>query len=242
MLLPHEIAHQWWGNLVMPANYRSGWIVEALANFAAWQLFEKNRGSQLAAQLLTFYSRELTKRDERNQTVDSAGPLELGIRLRLANNPETWRIIIYDKGTWVIRMLQQRLGEARFEQLLSTLARSYRDKPLSNEAFRTEAARLLPKADPDPTLELFFDTWVYGVGIPRLALTRNPQNAAEYSLQVDETDKDFVVDVPLLVSRPGQAVAVQWVRASGERTTFSVSGPRGAKVSLPKPTEFLYAP
>ncbi len=37
LLLPHELAHQWWGNVVIPADYRSNWIVEAMSNYAALQ-------------------------------------------------------------------------------------------------------------------------------------------------------------------------------------------------------------
>ena len=40
MLLPHETAHQWWGNVVTPEDYRTDWLMEAMANYSAVQVLE----------------------------------------------------------------------------------------------------------------------------------------------------------------------------------------------------------
>jgi aminopeptidase N len=38
----HEVAHQWWGNIVSPATYHHDWLMEALANYSAL-LYERER-------------------------------------------------------------------------------------------------------------------------------------------------------------------------------------------------------
>ncbi len=35
LLEDHETAHQWWGNLVVPAGYQDEWLIESLANYSA---------------------------------------------------------------------------------------------------------------------------------------------------------------------------------------------------------------
>ena len=41
--LPHEAAHQWWGDLVTWSSYRDQWFSEGLANYCALMMLqEKN--------------------------------------------------------------------------------------------------------------------------------------------------------------------------------------------------------
>jgi Peptidase family M1 domain len=251
ILLPHEIAHQWWGNLVVPSDYRSGWLAEALANYSAWQLFQKEHGLSKAAKILNLYTTELKSATRNEKPVEGIGPLDLGMRLRLSYDPEVWRIITYDKGTWVIRMLQQRLGEDSFQKLLRALAAEYTSQTLSNEEFRKAALRFLPKDDPDPSLEMFFDNWVYSTGIPRLALTRDPSqgpnrsqgSGTSYTLTVSGVPAEYTVDVPVTIQAPGKPPKRKWVRAATGATSFVIpSSTAAARVSLPAPAEFLYFP
>ena len=45
-LLPfHEIAHQWWGNVVGTAGYRDTWIQEATANYLSLMYAENRKPS-----------------------------------------------------------------------------------------------------------------------------------------------------------------------------------------------------
>lgn len=239
ILLPHEIAHQWWGNLVLAADYRSNWLMEALANYAAVELFERQRGRAALEELLKFYVKELSTAGKSGKPVESEGPLNLGLRLR-GSDFNAWRVITYDKGTWVIRMLAQRMGQQRFSEFLRALARDGAGKGLSNEAFRREAARFLPEGDPDPGLEYFFDAWVYGTGIPRLSLQHVRGN--QYVLHQSGVDREFSVDVPMQLRTRDGADKVLWVRSSAEGTPFTVPGPASSEVLLPLLSDFLYSP
>jgi hypothetical protein len=238
ILLAHEIAHQWWGNLVLPSDYRSGWIVEALANYAAWELFEKQRGVQPARTMLEYYSAELRQPGKGGTDREEKGPIDLGVRLK-TTDPEAWRVITYDKGTWIIRMLRSRLGDPPFKQFEKTLAKEFNGRSLSNESLRATAARFLTKSDPDPSLDTFFDAWVYSTGIPHLSLKSDKGGAGEYQLVMTGVGRDFAVDVPLQVQLPGTAPVVKWVRAGSEPAAFTA--PPKAMVSLPAPSDFLYS-
>jgi hypothetical protein len=242
ILLSHEIAHQWWGNLVVPSDYRSGWLAEALSNYAAWELFAAQRGLRQAGEVLNHFTAELKSATRNGAPVEAAGPLDLGVRLREADDAEVWRVITYDKGTWVIRMLEQRMGEQQFQLFLRTLVSEYGARTLSNEEFRKTATRFLAKGDPDPTLELFFDTWVYGTGIPRLTLARDHAAGNDYTLTVNGMPAEYTVDVPVSVQIPGKPPARKWVRAGTGPTSFVVAAPLSARVSLPTGLEFLYFP
>jgi hypothetical protein len=238
LMLPHEIAHQWWGNLVVANDYRSGWLTEALANYAAYVAYMERKGAAAGNELLAFYRGELETAAADGKPIESDGPLNEGIRLR-AINANAWRVITYDKGTWVIRMLAQRMGgHDRFVAFERALIKATKDQGLSTETFRKVAAGFIPSGNPDPTLEYFFESWVYGIGVPRLTLHRS--GAHEYVLRQSGVDQDFSVDVPIRIERPGRAAAVQWVRSGSEGTPFTVRGIGPVQVSLPAQSDFLY--
>ena len=238
LLLAHEVAHQWWGNLVIPANYRSDWLMEALANYSALQLVERRKGHAEFQQAMLHFTAELTARDGSGKRVDSTGPVDLGVRLLESTNADAWRVITYDKGTWVMRMLCLRMGTDAFSKFLKQVVADYADKRLSNEDFRKLASRFMPAGDPDHTLEFFFDAWVYGSGIPTLALKPAKPRDGEYTLEQTDVGPGFTADVPVTIEMPGKPAVVKWIRSSSDGTSFRV--PRGAKVSLPAPEDFLY--
>ncbi len=227
-ILPvHEVAHQWWGNLVTTGSYRDDWIMEALANYSAWLVLEKKRGPRALDDQLALSLTSLRIQRE-GASVESAGPLTWGIRLQSLSPPDPWRPIIYDKGAWVIHMLRRRLGDAPFMQMLAAITSRYSYKPLSTEQFREIAAEFSPKGLPDPHLENFFDNWVYGTGIPQLNIstsTRGKAPALDLKVTVSQTGvpDDFSIDVPVEIRFPGQAKPItKWVRTGPDPAILSV--------------------
>ena len=234
LLLPHEIAHQWWGNLITSATYRSGWLVEALANYSALQYLENAKGSASANTILAQYRNELLA-GPAGQELETTGPLDWGSRLLSSKNPEAWHSIVYGKGAWVLHMLRQRLGERGFAEFQQQLLIRFQQRPFTNDDVRAVAAKLIPAGvglERDPGLHQFFDSWIYNVGIPRLQLRREGR---DWVLDMTEVDDAFTVDVPV---QCGQGLLL--VRAAkGENFLPRASG-RTATCALPSPSIFLY--
>jgi hypothetical protein len=240
ILLAHEVAHQWWGNMVASAGYRSDWIQESLANYAALEMLERRKGEEAMNQVMALYRRELTSVMKNGQRVDSAGPLELGQRLNEMGGPEAWRIITYEKGSWVMHMLRQRMGREAFEEMMRRLIRDFADRPLSNEEFQKMASEYVPAGQPDRSLDLFFDTWVYGTGIPTLRLRAPGNGHKDYTLTQTGVSDDFTVDVPLVqVGQQGKR-QLKWVRSAAEEVPVESPSTKASALQLPRPEDFLY--
>lgn len=221
LLHSHETAHQWWGNLVTSASYRDDWLMEALANYSAMMVLEKRKGRRALDAVLDEYSNNILP-------VDSAGPIVWGTRLISSQSPGAWRVITYEKGSWIMHMLRSRLGDDAFLKMLGELARSKRFQPVSTEEFRTLAAGFLPKGADDPKLEIFFDQWVYGTGIPSLKLQYTVQGKApalKLRGKVTQSDagEEFTALVPVEVQLPGRRTVTEWVRTSSETTEFEIA-------------------
>jgi hypothetical protein len=236
MLLAHEVAHQWWGNIVIPADYRTGWLVEAMANYSALQFLEKQAGRAAADAVLDRYRGELTE-EKNGKLVDAAGPVDFGQRLIEAASPDIWRAIIYEKGTWILRMLEQRMGEDGFNKMQVRLLEEFAAKPVTNEEFRKVASEFIPAGQPDRTLATFFDTWVYGTGIPKLTLTQAGRAA---TLDVSQVDEDFIADVPLRCSS-GASKSTTWMRVSSGANNLELPKASGS-CELPGADTYLFSP
>ncbi len=237
MLLPHEVAHQWWGNIVGASDYRADWLMEAMANYSALEFLERHKGRAAVNDVLTTYRDDLTK-EEHGKPVESAGPVDFGIRLQQTVSLSTWHTIVYEKGTWILHMLRERLGEESFGKLQLRLLHDFAAKPISNEAFRQAAGEFVPAGQSDKNLALFFETWVYGTGIPRLALKKSGRDV---TLDVSGVDEDFTTDVPLRCISRGGAEKVRWIRASSGSNDVERLSSAGS-CELPSSNEFLYVP
>ena len=233
----HETAHQWWGNVVGATSYRDNWLMEALANYSALLYLEKRDGRGALDAALDEYRQDLLRKDTDGQTAESAGPIVLGSRLESSHSPAAWNSITYGKGSWILHMLRARIGDERFVAMLAELRKRYEWKTISTEQFRQLAAEFLPPGSSDPKLEVFFEQWVYGTGIPALTLSysvhgRTP--AVKLTGKVSQTgvDSEFSVQVPVEIQSSGGR-QVRVVRTSGSPVEFTVALKQApAKVAL----------
>jgi hypothetical protein len=228
ILQAHETAHQWWGNLVISAGYRDDWVQEALANYSALMLMEKKKGAKALEFAMDEYRTELKKKVG-DGTIEATGPITWGVRLRSDAGIDPWRVITYDKGSWIIHMLRRRMGDAQFLKMLAETRKRYAYKTLTTEQFRELAAEFTPPGSPDRTLESFFSNWVYSTGIPTLEVKAAVKGRApdvQLSVTVTQTDvgEEFSVDVPVEIRVPNQTKPiVKWVHTGPEPAGFTVA-------------------
>jgi hypothetical protein len=175
----HEVAHQWWGNVVGWSSYRDQWIDEAISNYLAL-LFADTRGNpeHTLRVWLSRYRRLLTEKSPNaDEPAADIGALTLGLRLNSSKSPTAYEHIVYSKGSWVIHMLREMLRQPgskqpdeRFTALLGKLVTKYAYRALSTDDLQREVESV---ATPSMALEggrsmdWFFDEWIRGTGIPR---------------------------------------------------------------------------
>ena len=235
MLLPHEIAHQWWGNLVVPADYRTDWLAEAMASYSALQYLGAHYGEEVVHSTLKQYREDLLRIKE-GKPVDEEGPVDFGTRLIDSVGGSAWHTITYEKGAWILQMLHRRLGDERFREMQRALIRQFETRPVTNEDLRRTVASYVPVDQPDRDLSLFFETWVYNTGVPSLTLRHGPDG---WNLVVTHVDESFVADVPLSCQGKGKTAEIVWIRASAGANPLTKVG-KSAVCALPGESQFLY--
>jgi hypothetical protein len=225
-LRAHEVAHQWWGNIVTTGAYRDEWLMEALANYSALLFLETRGGTKLTDSLLDQYRRMRLTKGPDGETAESEGPVVQGRRLETSNNPNAWNAVAYGKGAWILHMLRHRMGDDQFMKMLAELRRRYEWKSIDTEQFRLLCAEFLPARSPDPKLESFFDQWVYGTGIPTLKLTSSVKGKAGAwkltgTISQSDVPDDFSITIPVEI-QTGRGKVVRELQTGADPVTFSV--------------------
>ncbi|HEY6352298.1 MAG TPA: M1 family aminopeptidase, partial [Candidatus Angelobacter sp.] len=178
LMLIHEIAHQWWGDAVEWESYRDEWIVEALANYCAAMMLEREDPSKMKL-VLDHYRKQLL-RQTANGMLGDAGPVTLGTRLTSSKFPDAYEIVLYGRGTWLCHMLRSMLRLAGgkhddalfFAALKNALAMSPNGK-ISTLDLQRAFEQVLPPAlfyEGQKSLDWFFDSWINGSSIPQFSL------------------------------------------------------------------------
>ena len=135
LIAAHEVAHQWWGNVVTVDTYQDEWLMEALSSYSALLWLEKKKGSKALDSVLDDYRDHLLAKDPEGRTVESAGPITWGPRIESAGIRDAWRSITYEKGAWIFHMLRKRMGDDRFLKMLGEMRKRYEFRAISTEQF-----------------------------------------------------------------------------------------------------------
>ena len=180
----HEVAHQWWGAGADWESYRDQWMTEGFANYSAalyalaglgeedqfrdmldaWRLDalgEVNVGQGFGKRY--GFRPAVIRESDGNES----GALVVGFRLRTTDTPFDYRLIVYEKGAFILHMLRMLLmdldtgDDDRFRDLMRGFMRDHVGKVASTRSF--EAA--VTEAFGQP-MDWFFDQWVYGVDVP----------------------------------------------------------------------------
>ena len=149
-LIPHELAHQWFGNLVTAENWANYWLHEGLAQFMPGQYWGAKQGRHAEEDFYLEEYRQYLARDARRRT-----PLA-------AYNSS----VVYPKGALVMQMLKQHLGPERFWAAIRRF--------LTRHAYGAATSDDLRQAVLDATgesLPWFWSQWIYQAGHPEFQVS-----------------------------------------------------------------------
>jgi puromycin-sensitive aminopeptidase len=158
-VVTHELAHQWFGNLVTMTWWDDLWLNEAFATWIAflvvddwkpdwrvWLEFDHGKASALALDALR-----------------STHPVHAPVRT-VAEAAEAFDLITYQKGGAVLRMLEGYLGRETFRDGI----RRYMRRHARGNAVAADLWRALGDSSGEPVLELA-EAWIDSPGFPMVS-------------------------------------------------------------------------
>jgi hypothetical protein len=223
----HEVAHQWWGNVVGWSSYRDQWIAEALSSYLSVLFADSQKEPDRRLRVwLDRYRKRLLEKGEADIAPADIGAMTLGNRLDSSKMSNGFEVVVYGKGSWIFHMIREMLREpkskdpnARFVAFLLALQKEYAYRALSTEDLQRELEAVMTPSmaiEGRRSMEWFFADWVRGAGIPHYKL--------EYSTK--RSEKGVVVRGKLLQSGvPNSFVApVPIYTASGDYLGRVIAG------------------
>jgi hypothetical protein len=261
IVIGHETAHQWWGDLVLWNDYRDQWLAEAVANYSSLMLIEAQDPGKFRG-LMERYRDNLLETNQDGIPLMQDGAVSLGTRLSCSQFPNGYEAISYGRGTWLLHMLRFMLRDAEsqpatgpsdavdepFVRVLHRLRDQYEGKAITTRQF----LRLFEEELPRPlwyegrrSLDWFYQGWVEGTSLPQYELKNvkyaDSPDSTEVSgilLQKDAPD-ELVTPVPIYALQEGTTVRLQRVFADGPETAFHVRAPRGTRRVVVDPEQTL---
>ncbi len=161
----HELAHEWWGNLVTNTDWKDLWIHEGFGTYMQVLYAEELRGDNGALQYLSAVRPMIRNRaavaPRESMAVDAMGDRD-----------------VYFKGGWILHTLRYLIGDEAFFESLRRMAyptvelESVTDGSQCRFA-STEDFRRIVEQRSGRDLAWFFDVYVRQPELPELAVTRD---------------------------------------------------------------------
>ncbi|MDZ7962772.1 MAG: M1 family metallopeptidase [Aulosira sp. DedQUE10] len=153
-LVVHELAHQWFGDLLVIKHWSHAWIKEGMASYSEVMWTEQEYSSQEAA-----YYRLL---EARSYFIEDSGRYRRPMVTHVYREAiELYDRHIYEKGSCVYHMIRAELGEELFWQAIHTFVQDNAHKTVET----VDLLRAIEKAT-GRNLTFLFDQYVYRGGHP----------------------------------------------------------------------------
>jgi len=225
-VIAHELAHMWFGDLVTMGWWEGIWLNEAFATFMEMLTTDAYRPDWQRwvefgiARSMAFDTDSLT----------TTRPIEYEV-VTASDAEGMFDVLTYEKGSSVVRMLQQYLGEARFQAGI----RRYLSTHAYANTVTTDLWDAIEAATGEPVRRTM-DTWIHRPGHPVVSVERDGDRALvlrqrRFTLAADPAagvtvphEDDRAVPVVLRLGRGGERTVTR-VLLDGPEQRVDLDGP-----------------
>ena len=158
-LTSHELAHQWFGDLITCSDWGDAWLNESFATFFQMSYTEHLNGEEA-------YQREVE--NNTNSYLRGAARAKHALSTNLYRGPDDMfdSSHTYAKGGVILHMLRRQLGDKAFYKGLGSYLKKNAYQPVDTSDLESALSSYTHK-----DLKPFFDQWVRKPGHPVLNLT-----------------------------------------------------------------------
>lgn len=216
--IAHEIAHQWWGDLITLRTWSETWLNESFGTYSDYLYTRFDKGEDEGALALlgkkNSYLREAHEKYIR--------PIVFN---RYEHPGQNFDRHTYPKGACVLHMLRFILGHKPFFRTLRHFLHKHEFQPVD-----THDLMIAVKESTGQNLDWFFEQFVYKPGHPEFDVSYEwNEPAKKVRLKITQT-QDFSLGIPVykipviigIITSKGKAVEKVWIKREEEVFEFSV--------------------
>jgi len=193
-VISHEIAHQWFGNLVTMKWWNDLWLNESFATFMATKIVDKFYPEW------DYWDQFLDDAMSTAMSLDSlksSHPIDVKV-----NHPSEIRSIFdsisYDKGGCILRMLEHFVGKKNFQNGL----KKYLKKHQYSNAQGSDLWNAIGDVSKQPVAKMM-KTWINQIGFPLVSVTRKNSTLllkqSRFLLEETKSSKSGTWSIPLII-------------------------------------------
>ena len=232
-LIAHEIAHQWFGNSASESDWQHVWLSEGFATYFSRLYTEFANGQRMMDSLLKV---------DRNKVIDFYKTTPMPIvytelpkdLLKILN----WNS--YEKGSWVLHMLRNEIGDDAFWRGIRKYYRTYQ----YSNAQTSDFIEIMEETS-GQNLNTFFKQWLFTAGHPVLEVTwKYDSKAKTLNLVINQTQSgqpfDFTLELGIYTSNSVHpTIAKLKINKGTTNLTFPV-GTKPTRIELDPNTNLLF--
>jgi len=211
-VIVHELAHQWWGDLITCKNFHHVWLNEGFATYSEALWYESLNGPGTASYYQMTVNHFLGEgtvyvEDPQNDKIFDAG-------------------LSYNKGSWILHMLRGVVGDDIFFEILKTY---YSSEKHQYGTATTEEFRIICEQVSGINLEKFFHQWIYEEYYPNYVIDwswAELDENYEVQLQIQQEQENHVFWMPIEVTvttNEGEFNFVVWDSLESQSFQFEMS-------------------
>jgi aminopeptidase N len=177
-LVAHELAHQWWGDLLTCKNWSNTWLNEGFATYFEALFTEHDRGIDEFRYEMLGNARAYLKEDHEKYRRPIVSP-------KYDDTSDMFDCHSYQKGSLVLHMLRWVLGEESWWKSIKHYAQKHQ-----RQIVETSDLRVAIEEATGIHLDWFFNQWVHKGGHPEFDLSWDYDESAKMiSLKVKQNQK-----------------------------------------------------
>jgi aminopeptidase N len=182
-IVAHELAHQWWGDMITCRDWSHTWLNEGFASYAEALWDEHSRGRD-------DYAYNMDRKASRAIRAGKERPV---LDRRYTNPQSMFDDRSYPKGAWIVHMLRNRLGDEAFWKGIQRYATENQFRSVETFDLRRSLERATGR-----DLERFFYDWVERPGNPDLEVTSEYlPDSHQARLTIKQTQAGEPFELPL---------------------------------------------
>jgi hypothetical protein len=214
LVTAHEAAHQWWGNILTPADGPNGdFLSEGAAHFSTMLLFDQVKGPAARME----FAKGIESRYNDHRRVDDERAMYDVDGKREADNT-----VLYDRGGWVFWMLYDYLGHDRalagYRNFIQTWSVS-RDHP----ALQDFVAAMRPYAQDPVAYDAFVKQWMEDKVVPEYRVSDAKRISARSGYNVTATVRN--IGTGIMPVEIAAAQGERWIKAKDASGPASTANP-----------------
>ncbi len=232
-VIAHELAHMWFGDLVTMSWWNGIWLNEAFATFMEMLTVDAYRPDW--QRWVDFGTARSMAFD--TDSLSTTRPIEYEV-VTAADSEAMFDVLTYEKGASVVRMLQQYLGDDRFQAGI----RHYLQTHAYGNTETTDLWDAIEEATGEPVRQIM-DTWIFQAGHPAVAVATSDDGR---TLRVHQSRFSYAAHPESGTKRPQSSpqavpVVVRAGTAEGSELHKVLLVDESAEVTLPEPASWIVA-